>query len=190
MAGEAIAAFLAAWMNVTGYTVTIADHETDGRAGQDRVYRYAYLKPHFARIDIVQGPGRGGGAVWTGGDRVTGHQGGFLSAIKLSVGIGDARAVSLRGDTIRNGSFESVADALKNDRSADAGAAVVDGAPCDAVALTPPEPLHGVTRQVVCFSRATHLPVRRISYAGDAVVKDEVFRDLRLDAALTERDFR
>src|SRR5580658_2765900 len=86
-AGSAENAFFDAWSKIDSYTCTITAHETKGTDVQDRVYHYAYLKPHFARIDIVDGPGKGGGAVWTGGDSVRGHQGGLLSGIQLNVSI-------------------------------------------------------------------------------------------------------
>ncbi len=83
-AGPAAAGeFLDAWAKVSSYTCTIKVHETKGTDVQDRTYNYAYLKPHFAKIDITGGPGRGGGASWTGGDTVSGHQGGILEWYSL-----------------------------------------------------------------------------------------------------------
>ena len=184
-----LADFLDAWAKVDSYTATIAVHEIDGRNVQDRVYRYAYKKPHFARIDIVEGPGRGGGAVWSGGDRVKGHQGGILAMIKLSVAIDDPRATSLRGDTIEHGSFQSVADDAKTARTESGPAASVNGLACDTVTFVLAAPDRGVTRRSVCFARTTHMPVRRSAYAGDTAVKQEDFRDLKLDAGLKESDF-
>src|SRR6202171_3710472 len=107
------AAFLEAWAKVPSYTANIKAHLVKGTDVQDRTYHYAYLKPHFAKIDITGGPGRGGGAVWTGGDTVSGHQGGLLSGIHLKVSIHDGRAVDLRGHTIDQASFENVAENIK-----------------------------------------------------------------------------
>jgi hypothetical protein len=174
------AAFLEAWAKIDGYTVTIAVHETAGNDVQDRVYRYSYKKPHEATIEVLSGPGRGSGATWTGGDRVSGHQGGLLSAIRLSVPITDARATSLRGDTIDFASFQSIADELAGGRVEPAtGPNSVGGVACDDVTMIPAAPVHGVTRHVVCFARTTHLPLRRTGYAGDAPVKVEEFREFR-----------
>jgi len=186
-----VAAFTAAWAAVDNYTATITVHETDGKSVQDRVYHYAYKKPAFAKIDVVAGPGKGSGAVWTGGDRVRGHQGGLFSGIKMSVAITDGRATSLRGDTIDKASFQSVADEFKNGRVDPAPAdATVDGATVDAVTvgLAPAAP-GGVTREVVYLSRTTHLPVRRIGYAGDTLVKQEDFSEVKLDPGLAAADF-
>jgi len=183
--------FATAWAAVDNYTDTITTHETDGTNVQDRVYHYAYKKPHFAKIDIVAGAGRGGGAVWTGGDTVKGHQGGFTSFVKLNVAITDGRATSLRGDTIDKGSFQNIADELKTGKveAATEGATIAgvaaDGVTIDLPAGTP----GGVTKQVVYFARTTHLPLRRVTYAGDVVVKQEDFTDIKLNPGLTEADF-
>ena len=185
------AAFAAAWAGIDSYTATIATHQISGTNTQDRVYRYAYLKPHFAKIDIVSGPGKGGGAVWSGGDTVKGHQGGFTSFIKLSISISDPRATSLRGDTIDHGSFQSVADELSIGKvEPGTTAATVDGVPSDLVAidLAPATP-GGVTKVVIALSRVTHLPVRRTAFAGDTQVKQEDFSDVKVDPGLTEADF-
>ena len=186
-----IAAFATAWAAVDDYTSTVTVHETDGKSVQDRVYHYAYKKPSYAKIDVVAGPGKGSGAVWTGGDHVRGHMGGFLSGFKQSIAITDARATSLRGDTMDKASFASVADELKNGKvDASIAEATIDEVLTDAVtiALAPSAP-GGVTREVVSFSRVTHLPVRRVGYAGDVLVKQEDFSDLKLNPRLTEGDF-
>jgi len=185
------AAFATAWAAIDDYTATITVHETDGKNVQDRVYRYAYKKPSDAKIDVVAGPGKGSGAVWTGGDHVRGHLGGFLSGIKQSIPITDPRATSLRGDTIDRASFASIADDLKNGRVDPATTDVmVAGVLTDAVtiALTPSAP-GGVTREVVYLARTTHLPVRRASYVADVLVKQEDFSEVKLDPGLTEGDF-
>lgn len=174
------AAFLDAWSKVTSYTCDIKVHETKGSDVQDRTYHYAYLKPHFAKIDITGGPGKGGGAAWRGGDSVSGHQGGFLSGIHLNVSIHDGRAVDLRGGTIDQASFQSVADELKA-----APTASVNG---DAVTY-PFSDANGATKRTVEFSAATHLPVHRLTYAGETVVLDETFSNVNVNAGLKESDF-
>ncbi|MDE2572331.1 MAG: hypothetical protein KGM44_07415, partial [bacterium] len=72
----ALDAFAATWATIDDYTCRIVTHEVEGNRVQDRVYGYAFKKPHLAKIRIESGPGRGGGAVWRGGDTVSGHQGG------------------------------------------------------------------------------------------------------------------
>src|SRR5476649_342397 len=103
-ADDAIAKFSSAWDAVHTYTCTIAAHEVRGKDVQDRVYKLAFSRPNNLRMDIVGGAGRGGAAVWQGGDTVYGHQGGFLSFVRLHLNIHDPKAVSLRGTTVAQAS--------------------------------------------------------------------------------------
>ena len=180
-------AFLDTWAKMTSYTCDFKVHETKGSDVQDRTYHYAYLKPHFARIDITGGPGRGGGAVWSGGDTVSGHQGGFLSGIHLKVSIHDGKAVDLRGATIQAASFQTFAEELANAPAASTEA-TVDGVATDAITVPFTDEL-GATKRVIYLSRATHLPVRRVTYAGDTVVAQEDFSNVNTAANLKESDF-
>ena len=182
------AAFLDAWAKVPSYTANIKAHLVKGTDVQDRTYHYAYLKPHFAKIDITGGPGRGGGAVWKGGDTVSGHQGGILSGIHLNVSIHDGRAVDLRGHTIDQGSFENVAEAIKDAPSVTNGEETVNGTAYDTVTY-PYKDDGGATKRVVYLSRSTHLPARRVTYEGDKVVETEDFTDVNTAANLKESDF-
>jgi outer membrane lipoprotein-sorting protein len=182
------AAFLDAWAKVPSYTANIKVHLVKGSDVQDRTYHYAYLKPHYAKIDITGGPGRGGGAVWTGGDTVSGHQGGILSGIHLTVSIHDGRATDLRGHTIDVASFENIAQAIKDAPSVTNGEETSNGAAYDTVTY-PYKEEAGATKRVVLLSRTTHLPVRRVTYDGDKVVETEDFSDVNTSANLKVSDF-
>jgi outer membrane lipoprotein-sorting protein len=182
------AAFLEAWAKMPSYTTNIKVHETKGTEVQDRTYHYAYLKPHFAKIDITGGPGRGGGAVWKGGDSITGHRGGIVSMIKLTKPIHDPEAVDLRGGTIAEASFENVAENIKAAASAANGEETVNGTQYDTVTV-PYKDANAATKRVIFLSRSTHLPARRVTYAGDTVVSTEDFTDVNAAANLKESDF-
>jgi len=182
------AAFLDAWGKVSSYTTNIKVHETKGTDVQDRTYHYAYLKPHFARIDITGGPGRGGGAAWNGGDTVSGHQGGLLSGIHLTISIHDGRAVDLRGGTIDQASFENAADNVRSAASLTNAEETVNGTAYDTVSF-PFKDANGATKRTIFLSKTTHLPARRVTYAGDAVVLVEDFTDVNTAANLKESDF-
>ena len=182
------AAFLDAWAKVPSYTANMKVHATRGTDVQDRTYHYAFLKPHFAKIDITGGPGRGGGAAWSGGDTVSGHQGGILSGIHLKVSIHDGRAVDLRGSTIDQASFENMAEAIKAAPSVTNGEETVNGTAYDTVTYPYKDSLDA-TKRTVYLSRTTHLPVRRVTYAGDKVVATEDFTDVNTSANLKESDF-
>jgi len=185
-----LADFSAAWSRVEDYSCSIVVHETLGKNVQGRRYDFWFKKPSEAKIEIVSGPGRGGGSVWHGGDTVLGHQGGFLHGIKMKVSLHDARAVSLRGDTMNTASFGYILDLFQKGRATAAPSAMIDGAPVDVlVRSADPSAENGVTKDVLYLSSVTHLPVRRVRYAGDAVVKQEDFVHVKINPGLKDSDF-
>jgi outer membrane lipoprotein-sorting protein len=185
--GPAVA-FLDAWSKVTSYTDNIKIHVVKGTDVQERTYHYSYLKPHFARIDITGGAGKGGGAVWTGGDTVSGHKGGIISGFHKTVGLHDPDAVDLRGGSIDQASFENVADNIKSAASETNGEEAWSGTTYDTVTIPYTDPF-GATKRVIYLSKTTHLPVRRATYAGTTLVIDEVYTDVNTAANLKESDF-
>ena len=189
----AITAFDSTFAHVTDYTVMMRAHEVLGTQTQDRVYQYWFLKPSYAKTAIVSGPGSGGGAVWTGGDQVSGHQGGMLSFIHLKVGLHDGRAVSLRGYTIPEGLLQNEVDKyarIKGTLTQRSGP-VIDGSPTEVLVLDLADPAanQGVTKMVLFLSKTTHFPVRQIRYQGNTPVADESWYDLKLNTGLTPNDF-
>ena len=189
----AITAFDDAFSKVNDYTVTLTAHEVSGDKTQDRVYHYWFKKPSDAKIEVVSGPGAGSGGVWTGGDKVSGHQGGFLSHFHLKVDLHDGRAVSLRGYTIPDGLFPNEVakySNLKGDLSEHAGPPV-NGEPTDVVELKVADPStdDGITRMDIYFAKSDHMPVRQTRYQGDQIVADETWTEFKSNVGLTDRDF-
>jgi outer membrane lipoprotein-sorting protein len=189
----ALEAFATAWAAVHDYSENIITHETtnDGKETQDRTYSYEFVKPTSALIQITDGPGKGGGAAWHGGDQVKGHQGGLFSGVKLIISKSDPRATSLRGDQIDVASFGFDLDHFLNTPGtlSEAPGPTVQGQATTAVTLaaSPAEP-NGVTKEVLDISATTHLPVKREQFAGAALVKSEEFKDLKLNPGLTVKD--
>ncbi len=189
----AIDAFNAAFAQVTSYTYKLHSHEVKGGDTQDRVYDYSFMKPHFAKTLIESGADRGAGGVWTGGDKVSGHQGGFLSGIHLKVDLHDGRATSLRGYTIPDGLAQNIV-ALYTDVKGEltqTPGGTVGGVATDLLTLKVADPASngGVTEQRMYLSQATHWPVRNTFYAGTTIVLDQSFTDYNLNAGLTQNDF-
>ncbi|MGH7659840.1 MAG: LolA family protein [Vulcanimicrobiaceae bacterium] len=185
--------FADTWKAVSDYSCSIVVHETLGNQTQDRRYDFWFKKPALAKIEIVSGPGKGSGSVWHGGDTVVGHQGGMMHFMHLTVSIHDSRAVDLRGDTMDTASFGSILTVYQSGKGAISEAAgdTIDGAPTDTIAMKIADPASndGVTRDVLYLSRATHLPVRRVRYAGDAIVKQEDFVNVKINPGLKASDF-
>ena len=189
----AIAAFNAAFAKTSQFTYKLRAHEVKGSAVQDRLYDYSFMKPHFAKTLIESGDGKGSGAVWAGGDQVSGHQGGFLSGIHLKIGLHDGRAVSLRGYTIPDGLPQNIIaryTSIPGTLTQGAGGKI-DGVETDRVVLKVANPAanDGISQQVIYLSTVTHFPLREILYSGSSVVLDQSFLNWNFNPGLTANDF-
>jgi outer membrane lipoprotein-sorting protein len=157
------------------------------------VYAYAFKKPLFVKLDVKSGSNSGGGIVWTGGDSVKGHRGGILSGIHLTLPLHDKQVVSLRGDSIDTGTIPAMLDVFKQVKGdvTEAPGPTIAGTPTDVVTLKVADPTtdKGVSRVVLYLSKATHLPVRRDQFTGDALVKSETFSNMKTNVGLKDSDF-
>jgi hypothetical protein len=189
----AIEAFDKSFGAINDYTCILHVHEAKGTATQDRVYQYEFMKPHYVKTLILDGDGKGSGGVWTGGDQVSGHQGGFLSGIHMKISVNDPRAVSLRGVTIPEGLLSRIVDnyATIPGKLTQAEGGKVQGVETDRIELkvADPDSNHGVSDQILYVSKETHWPVRQIMYSGSQIVLDENVTDLKTNVGLTQSDF-
>jgi len=191
----AITAFDTAFAGIHDYQCQIKAHELNPKTGQtqDRVYQYSFMKPNFAKTLILSGDGQGSGGVWAGGDQVSGHQGGLLSGIHLKVSVHDPRATSMLGYTIPDGLMQNIVGVMQTTPGTltQTAGGDINGEPTERVVLKTANPLPpvGITQLVIYFSKATHWPVREISYAGSQIVVDQSFVDLKTNTGLTQNDF-
>lgn len=189
----AIAAFEQVFSSTNDYTAVLHVHEAKGDQTQDRVYSYEFMKPHYAKTLILDGDGKGSGGVWTGGDQVSGHQGGILSGFHLKVNIHDPRAVSLRGVTIPEGLLQRIVEnyATIPGKLVQQDPGKVGGVPSDRLDLKVADPAAnaGISEMILYLSKETHWPVRQIMYDGSQIVLDETVNDLKTNVGLKESDF-
>jgi outer membrane lipoprotein-sorting protein len=189
----AIEAFEQAFAKVNDYTMTVTAHEVKGTSTQDRVYHYAFERPTSAKVDIVSGDGTGTGGVWKGGDVVKGHKKILFATIVRTVPLHDYQATSLRGYTIPDGLMQNEVaryKEVKGDLTQKAGPDI-DGVQTDEIDLLVAEPSQndGVTKMSIFLSQSTHFPVRQIRYAGDKVVAQADFSDIKTNVGLTDANF-
>ena len=189
----AIVAFDKAFAAINDYTAILKVHEAKGTQTQDRVYQYEFMKPHYVKTLILEGDGKGSGGVWTGGDQVSGHQGGLFSGIHLKVGLHDPRAVSLRGVTIPDGLIQRIVDSYGTipGKLTQVDGGKVGGVDTDRLELkvTDPASNNDISDQVLYLSKDTHWPVRQVLYSGSQIVLDETISDLKTNVGLTQKDF-
>jgi outer membrane lipoprotein-sorting protein len=189
----AITAFQQAFAGINDYTAILHVHEAKGSQTQDRVYQYSFMKPHYVKTLILDGDGKGSGGVWTGGDQVSGHQGGILSGIHMKVSVNDPRAVSLRGVTIPEGLLQRIVEnyATVPGKLVQQDGGKIGGVLTDRLDLKVADPASndGVTEQILYLSQTTHWPIRQILYDGSQIVLDETVSDLKTNVGLTQNDF-
>ena len=189
----AITAFNTAWAATNDYTCVLHSHEVLKDKTQDRVYQYSFMKPNFAKTLILSGDGQGSGGVWSGGDTVSGHQGGILSGLHLTVSVHDPRATSIRGYTIPDGLLNVIVSryATTPGTLTQFKGGKVGGVMTDMLDLKVADPANhdGITEQRLYLSEETHFPVRQILYSGDQIVLDQSITDLKTNVGLTQKDF-
>jgi len=189
----AVTAFNAMFASVNDYTYTLKSHEVKGTQTQDRTYSYQFLKPHYVKTLILDGDGKGGGGVWTGGDQVSGHQGGLLSAIHLKVGLHDPRAVSLLGYTIPDGLIQNIVNNYGTvpGTVTEGNGGILGGVETIRLdeKVANPAASNGVTEMILYVNKATHWPIRQILYAGSTIMLDQNFSDIQVNTGLKPSDF-
>jgi len=185
----AIAKMKATWDSINTYAGTVTVHEAKGNSIQDRVYLVRFEKPTQTRVDIVGGDGRGSVALWNGGDRVRGHQGGFLSFIKLNVDLHSKFSTDLRGSTIDQANFGALLAHLKSLNPKVEHVTTVHGKVVLEIETDPPAPNTDVTKEIYVLA-PNWLPLEFYEYAGDKVVKHVVNSDLKLNGDIPASTWR
>jgi hypothetical protein len=176
-----LAKFQTAWDATNTYSATITAHEALNGKTQDRVYATVFQKPTSIRVDITAGDGKGSVAVYQGGDNVRGHQGGWLSMIKLNLNIHARLATTLRGTTIVQSSFAYMLDHVKTMKYKSTDVTVNgDLATMTAVPEDPAQD-DGYAKTVLTLG-ANGLPVELDLYdASNEVVKINKYTDVKVN---------
>jgi len=185
--GDAVLAkFAATWDKVNSYTCKLTAHEVLGSRVQDRTYDLTFRKPYDTKMNITGGDGKGGAAVWHGGDTLRGHQGGFISFIKLNLNIHDGRATSIRGTTIAQANFGAILDHVKSLK----GTVTVVSDNGSAIDFSVPDPSadQSVTKERVVLA-PDGLPSEYDEWEGDTLVRHVVYTDVVIDPQLSDSAF-
>jgi outer membrane lipoprotein-sorting protein len=187
-AQAALSRYKAAWNNLQTYTCTYAAHEESGSRSQDQIYNSWFSKPHDARLEIVSGAGRGGVAVWRGGDAVRAHRGGLMAFVKLRLNIHDPRVTSLRGTTIADANFGALYKHLAGLKTKSLAVMDSGGRTTITAILADPAADHYVTREVVVLG-GNDLPVAYGQWEGNRQVKRVIYSNVRVNAAIPPSTF-
>ena len=187
-AAQAFAKFDAAWAKLTSYSCTLTSHEVEGTRVQDRVYQLYFRKPYDTRMNVTAGDDKGAEAVYTGGDTVKGHHGGWLSFVHLNLNIHNSQATSVRGTTIAEANFEALVEHIKGlsgatiDTTPDGDRMKID------VSVADPSTDQNVTREMMVLG-ADGLPVEFDQWEGQDLVKHQTFADLKVNVDIPDSTF-
>jgi outer membrane lipoprotein-sorting protein len=186
---EAVAKMAATWSQVKTYECTVKVHEAAGKRVQDRVYLIHFARPTHTRVDIIDGDGRGSAAVWNGGDRVRGHQGGILSFIRLNVDLHSSFATDLRGTTIVQSNFGALLGHLQALDPSILHATTIALKTVLVVQIDPASPKSDVTKEVYILG-SNWLPLEFFEYAKDKLVRHVVNSGLKVNIDIPESTWR
>ena len=134
-------------------------------------------------MNVTAGDGKGSAAVWRGGDTVTGHQGGWLSMVKLNLNIHAHLATSLRGTTIADANWGALYDHLTTLKASSMTADVSNQTTTITVMVADPASDNSVTKEVMVLGKDS-LPIEFDQFEGDQQVKRVTYADVKLNVDL------
>lgn len=198
-AGDGLSRLEATWAHLHDYSVTIEAREILGKESDEHELRYEFRKPDSARLDVLAGTKSGSTIVWHGGDRVIAYRRNF-SLFKIHGSARQKDLTSLRGNSILSPNMGDLLSCFEEHRDAvrEHDGPVVDGESTDEIALPyanvvcPDDSAadRAVTADILDVSKKSGLIVMRKRFEGDELVEQWELKDYKVDANLSDSDFR
>ena len=176
---------------------------------QERKSRYYFKKPYLVRLEVIWGTqpnDSGSEAIYSGGKKIKGHQGGLLSGIALNINIDSGLAVSLRGHSVRDSTMDAMVERIKlyqkNGVVSMGESGKLDGR--DVIVLNlagkDSQPLlelfpedielkQGVNREKVYIDLGYKLPIKWELYEKDELMRVIEYQNLKINLGLPEEIF-
>ncbi len=188
------------WATIDDYTATIVAHEVDGSQTDDRTMRFWFRKPDRAKLVMTGGGSKGSILLWTGGTKARVHAASF-PFLPLVLDINSGAIVSLRGNNMLRPDLTPTVDCFVAHKEAvrEGAGPDVDGHPTQTLTLEVPAGIgcdgdpprdRDVTKDVLTITRDTGVIVLRERYAGPTLVERWQLKDVRINAGLTDDDFK
>ena len=177
---------------------------------QKRIMKYYFKKPFLVRMEVTFGTkanDKGSEAIYSGGDRIKGHQGGFLSMIALNVNINSGLVVSLRGHNVRDSTMEAMIKRIEfyqeNGLVSLGKITKIDQRTAIPLILNPkdtasllelfPEDIElkqGGTQEVIYVDEEYKLPIKWENYNEHEIVRTFKYSDLKVSLGLPIEIFK
>ncbi len=174
--------------------ICIADaHYKKGWAEEDKVYKIYFKRPELVRVEVLEGD-PGAVAVLRKDGKVTGHKGGLLSWIKLTVNIDHPLATTIRGNRMNQGHFGYMIKMMKKILASEEahvlGEEEIDGQKVYVMEILHEKPRKDLTRELIYVDKNTWLLKKILGYEGRREVVNVTYRDIVLNPGLKDELFR
>ena len=185
---EYLDAIKARYELIEDYQCRMYEFSMAGSKREERIINYYFKKPKLIRMDILEGNrpfDSGSVGVYTGGDKVTGHRGGIMRDIVITVKKNSVLATTVRGETFDQSDMLTVIERMGR-LLAIGGVDLVEKNTHIEFEFTPFDPSQneGISRDVVWIDRKTMLIIRNERYEEEKLVQKITWKDYIINAGL------
>jgi len=178
---------------IDDYQCRMHELSIGGGRREERIINYYFKKPKQIRLDILDGNSafdKGSVGVYTGGEKVTGHRGGIMRGIILSVKKDSALATSVRGETIDQSDMLTIIERIEY-LLANGDVSMVEKVSHIEFEFFPFDPSknEGISRDVVWIDRETMLVIRNERYEEERLVQQVTWGNHIINAGLPRELF-
>ena len=192
-ANDYLHAIQARYELIEDYQCRMHEISIGGGQREEKIINYYSKKPKPIRLDILDGNrafDKGSVGVYTGGEKVTGHRGGIMKEMILSVKKDRALATSVRGETIDQSDMLTVIKRIEY-LLANGDVSIVEKFSHIEFEFFPFNPLknEGISRDVVWIDRETMLIIRNERYEEEKLVQQVTWGNHIINAGLPRELF-
>lgn len=189
-----LSAFENEYAGINDYQCRVDEWCSNGRAYEKRVIYYYFKKPRMIRSNILEGNkamDAGSSAVYTGGKKVTGHNGGILSGIVLELDKKDPLVTTVRGRAMDEGDLQAIIENLRfHLKDSKGSVSILSNGDIELVGYYEDASKNGgLSREVLVIDPKTYLPKLADGYEGDKLVEHTVWSGFILNAGLPDELF-
>ncbi len=186
-AANPVEEFKAVWHNVKDYTCTMEVYEKKGKKERYRVYDFAFMRPKWIKMIIIDGADKGGKAAYNPlNGKVYARKPGLAGKIRIKLSPDNPLVKSLRGIKITESDFGHMLVQIKNGKDLEVlGDTTIDGQAAVGISVK----YNGLDARIY-FSKETHFPVYLEERdASGQVVHWVKYKDIKTNIGLKEKDF-
>jgi outer membrane lipoprotein-sorting protein len=178
---------------IEDYQCRMHEFSIGGGRREEKIINYYFKKPKLIRLDILDGNrafDKGSVGVYTGGEKVTGHRGGIMREIVLSIKKDSALATSVRGETIDQSDMLTIIERIEY-LLVNGDASIVEKVSHIEFEFFPHDPSknEGISKDVVWVDRETMLIIRNERYEEERLVQQVTWGKHIINAGLPKELF-